>query len=50
VLNTAQLYKSQYFNLSPVTGAALMFLVITIPFTRLTDWLMKRDQARMRAG
>ena len=50
VVNTATILKGQYFNLSFMTGAALFFLVITIPLTRLTDYLVKRDQARMRAG
>jgi polar amino acid transport system permease protein len=49
VLNNAQLLKNKYFNLSPVTGAALFFLVITIPCTRAVDYLMKRDQEKMRA-
>jgi polar amino acid transport system permease protein len=49
VLNNAQLLKNRYFNLSPVTGAALFFLVITIPCTRIVDYMMKRDQRRMRA-
>jgi polar amino acid transport system permease protein len=49
VLNTAQQYKNRYFNLSPVTGAALCFLVITIPFTRFVDYLVKRDRARLQA-
>ena len=29
---------------------ALCFVVITIPMTRLTDYLLKRDQQRMAAG
>jgi polar amino acid transport system permease protein len=50
VLNRATIAKSQYFNFSPVTGAALFFLVITIPMTRFVDWLIRREQARTRAG
>jgi polar amino acid transport system permease protein len=49
VLNNAQLLKNRYFNLSPVTGAALFFLVITIPCTRIVDYMIKRDQRKMRA-
>jgi polar amino acid transport system permease protein len=45
-LNVANLVKNQVFNLSSVTGAALCFLVITIPFTRLVDYLLKRDRER----
>jgi hypothetical protein len=33
-----------------VTGLGICFLVITIPMTRLTDYLVKRDQQRMHAG
>ncbi len=50
ILNNAQLLKNKYFNLSPVTGAALFFLVITIPCTRFVDYLMKRDQRKTTAG
>jgi polar amino acid transport system permease protein len=49
VLGAAQLYKGKYFNLSPVTGAALCFLVITVPFTRFVDWLARRDRQRTQA-
>ena len=38
------------FNLTPIFGAGLAFLVITIPLARVADWLVRRDQARMRAG
>ena len=50
VLATAQLLKNKYFNLSPVFGAALFFLVITIPFTRFVDYLLKRDKLRTQGG
>jgi polar amino acid transport system permease protein len=50
IVNRATILKGTYFNLSFVTGAAVCFLIITIPLTRLTDFLIQRDQARMRAG
>ena len=50
VLGAAQLLKNKYFNLSPVFGAALFFLVITIPFTRFVDHLLKRDKQRTQGG
>ena len=34
----------------PITGAAIFFLVVTIPFTRLVDYLIKRDKARTQGG
>ena len=46
----AQIYAGTEFNLTPFTGLALCFVVITLPMTRLADRLLKRDAARMRAG
>ena len=46
----AQVYAGNNFNLTSFTGLALCFVVITIPMTRLTDYLLKRDQQRMAAG
>jgi polar amino acid transport system permease protein len=50
ILNIGSIIKSNTFNLSPVTGAAVFFLVVTIPFTRLVDYLIKRDKARTQAA
>jgi len=30
--------------------AAVLFLLITIPLTRLTDWLVSRDRRRLLAA
>ncbi len=49
-MNRATILKGQDFNLSYMSGAALAFLVITVPLTRFTDFLVRRDQSRMRAG
>ncbi len=49
ILNIATIYKSQYFNLSPVTGAAIAFLIITIPVTRFVDYLIRIDKERTQA-
>jgi polar amino acid transport system permease protein len=49
ILNIAGILKNNHFNLSPVTGAAIFFLVVTIPFTRLVDYLINRDKARTQA-
>lgn len=49
VFQQAVLLKGRFFNLSPVTGAALCYLVITVPFTRLVDYLVKRDRERTSA-
>jgi polar amino acid transport system permease protein len=50
VLGRTRIIANNQFNLSPIVGAGIAFLVITIPLARLTDWLIKRDQERMRAG
>jgi polar amino acid transport system permease protein len=48
--NLARIYAGQHFNLSAVTGVGICFLVITVPMTRLTDYLVRRDQRRMQAA
>jgi polar amino acid transport system permease protein len=45
----AQIYAGTHFNLTSFTGLALCFVVVTLPMTRLTDLLLKRDQRRMAA-
>jgi polar amino acid transport system permease protein len=50
VLNRARFASNKLFNLSPNLAAGVAFVVITIPLARFTDWLVKRDQARMRAN
>ncbi len=46
----ARIYSGNKFNLSPMVGLGLCFVVITIPMTRLTDYLLKRDLHRMHVG
>ena len=48
--NQSMLIASNYYNLSAVTTVALLFVLISIPQTRLVERLMQRDRARMRAG
>ena len=38
------------FNFTPYLATALMFLLITIPMTRFTDWLISRDRKRRQVG
>jgi polar amino acid transport system permease protein len=49
-LGRARLVSNRLFSLSPIVGAGLAFVIITIPLARFTDWLVRRDQERMRAG
>jgi len=42
----AQIYTARTFNYSSLIGAALLFLVASIPLARFTDWYARRDQKR----
>src|SRR5215469_4661177 len=46
----AQIYGSTVFNYSSLTVAAILFLVLTIPWARFTDRLIDRDRQRRLAG
>ncbi len=46
----AQIYQSADFNFTPIVGAALCFLVITLPLTRFTDWLVGRQRRKRQTG
>lgn len=48
--NQAKMVASNHFNLSSVTTVALLFVIITIPQSRLVDWMIASDQRRMLAG
>jgi len=45
-----QIYQSSLFNFTPILGTALCFLVITIPMTRFTDWMLERQRRRRQAA
>jgi polar amino acid transport system permease protein len=45
----AEQYGSTTFNFTGYTMAALLFIAITIPLARVTDWLIERDRRRMAA-
>ena len=50
VLRQAQIDASSSFNYTPYVGAALIFIALTIPMTRLADWLQQRSgRRRMQA-
>ncbi len=46
----AQIDSAATFNYTPYLAAALMFLLITIPLTRFTDYLIERDRRRRQTG
>lgn len=46
----AQIYTSRTFNFTSYVGAALVFLALTVPLTRFTDWLLARQRLRISGG
>jgi polar amino acid transport system permease protein len=46
----AQIDQSATFNGTPYLIAATLFVAITIPLARFTDWLVARDRGRRQAG
>jgi polar amino acid transport system permease protein len=50
VFRTSQVQESASFNFTPYVAVAAIFVVITIPLARFTDWLVARDRAHQAAG
>lgn len=46
----AQIYSAYRFNYSSFVVAAFLFILMTIPLARFTDWLIERDRRRRQAG
>jgi len=46
IFRTAQIKQAAHFNFTPYLATAVVFLVLTIPLARLTDWLVARDRTR----
>jgi polar amino acid transport system permease protein len=40
----AQVYAAQYFNYTPIMAAALLYLCVTIPLTRVVDRMQERTR------
>ncbi len=38
------------FNYTPYLATAMLFVLVTIPLARLTDWLVSRERARRQTG
>jgi polar amino acid transport system permease protein len=45
-----QIDQASTFNFTPGIVAAVLFLLITVPMTRFTDWLIARDRRRRQAA
>lgn len=50
IFRAAQIRQASHFNFTPYLSVALVFLVLTLPLTRITDWLIARDRARSSGG
>jgi polar amino acid transport system permease protein len=46
----SQIDVSATFNYTPYICTAILFVAITIPLARFTDWLVERDRRKQRAG
>ena len=49
-VNTARILVTAQSNLTALTGVSLCFLAVTIPLARLTDYLIKRNAAKLRGA
>jgi polar amino acid transport system permease protein len=47
---TAQIEQQAHFNYTPYLALSFIFLLLTVPLTRLTDYLVRRDRRRYQAG
>ena len=50
IFRQAFIIESARFNFTPYLAVALVFVVVTIPLARLTDWLVARDRRQRAAG
>ncbi len=50
IFRTANIKQAASFNFSYYVGVARVFLVVTIPMTRLVDWLIARERRARAAG
>ena len=49
IFRQGQILKSATFNFTPTVAIALIFVLVTIPLARFTDWLVARDRRRQVA-
>ena len=50
IFRESSIIKAARFNFTPYIAVALVFVVITIPLARLTDWLIARDRRGQASG
>ncbi|MDX6310669.1 MAG: polar amino acid transport system permease protein, partial [Streptomyces sp.] len=49
-VHAADIIVSKYFNYTPYVVAGLVFVALTIPMTRFTDWVTARMYRRQSQG
>ena len=55
-IGVVEIFRQSYikqagsFNFTPYMATALVFIIVTIPLARLTDWLISRDRRRQAGG
>jgi polar amino acid transport system permease protein len=55
-IGVVEIFRQSYikqagsFNFTPYMATALVFIIVTIPLARLTDWLIARDRRHQAAG
>lgn len=45
-----QILQEATFNFTPILAVAMCFLIITLPLTRFTDWLVARQRSKRQSG
>jgi polar amino acid transport system permease protein len=50
IFRTAQIKQAASFSFTPYLAVALVFIVVTIPLARFTDWLLARDRRATMGG
>jgi polar amino acid transport system permease protein len=50
IFRQSSILQAANFNFTPLMATALVFLVVTIPLARFTDWLVAREASRRRGG
>ncbi len=49
-LQQASIDEQTHFNFTPYLAAAVLFVAITVPLTRFTDYLLARERSRRQAA
>ena len=49
-IQAAQIHVARTFNYTPLVLASLLFVILTVPMTRFTDWVAKRQGASLIGG